>query len=51
METSLGAHENQWPELAFDGSADTFFWADRDLRKDVKAGSKTRAKSTARLCS
>ena len=34
VETSLGVHENQWAELAFDGRADTFFWADRDLRKD-----------------
>ena len=32
VETSLGAYQNHWPELAFDGRADTFFWADRDLK-------------------
>ena len=30
--TSLGIYSNNWPELAFDGRADTFFWADRELR-------------------
>ena len=29
--TSLGSYQNHWPELAFDGRADTFFWADRAL--------------------
>ncbi|MFM7181962.1 MAG: beta-N-acetylhexosaminidase [Verrucomicrobiales bacterium] len=32
--TSLGTYSNNWPELAFDGRHDTFFWADRDLRVD-----------------
>ena len=33
LETPLGSYENHWPELAFDGRADTFFWADRELRQ------------------
>jgi hexosaminidase len=33
VETSLGIYQNHWPELAFDGHADTFFWADRTLRE------------------
>ena len=32
--TSLGIYADHWPELAFDGREDTFFWADRDLRVD-----------------
>jgi len=32
VETSLGTHENHWPELAYDGKPDTFFWADRALK-------------------
>lgn len=32
--TSLGTYANNWPELAFDGRDDTFFWADRELRAD-----------------
>jgi hexosaminidase len=32
--TSLGTYEAHWPELAFDGRADTFFWADRALKQD-----------------
>ena len=27
--TSFGFHAGNWPELAFDGRNDTFFWADR----------------------
>jgi hexosaminidase len=34
VKTSLGIYQNHWPELAFDGRKDTFFWADRDLRPD-----------------
>lgn len=34
IETSLGTYENHWPELAYDGRADTFFWADRALKSD-----------------
>ncbi|HEX7261452.1 MAG TPA: hypothetical protein VF258_06520, partial [Luteolibacter sp.] len=34
VETSLDTHENYWPELAFDGRADTFFWAGRPLKAD-----------------
>ncbi|MEO5714357.1 MAG: family 20 glycosylhydrolase [Luteolibacter sp.] len=34
VETSLGQHEENWPELAFDGRADTFFWANRALKPD-----------------
>jgi hexosaminidase len=34
LETSLGIYQNHWPELAFDGRADTFFWADRALKTD-----------------
>lgn len=30
--TSLGIYSKHWPELAFDGRDDTFFWADRELR-------------------
>lgn len=30
--TSLGTYGDNWPELAFDGREDTFFWADRELR-------------------
>jgi len=29
---SLGIHEDHWPELAFDGRDDTFFWAGRALK-------------------
>ena len=32
--SSLGCYENHWPELAYDGRADTFFWADRELKVD-----------------
>jgi hexosaminidase len=32
--TSLGTHGDNWPELAFDGRDDTFFWADGALRVD-----------------
>ncbi|MBN8456276.1 MAG: family 20 glycosylhydrolase [Verrucomicrobia bacterium] len=32
VETSIGTYQDHWPELAFDGSPDTFFWADRELR-------------------
>ena len=31
--TSLGSHEEHWPELAYDGKPDTFFWADRALKE------------------
>jgi hexosaminidase len=34
VETSLGTHQDFWPELAFDGRADTFFWADSSLKAD-----------------
>ncbi|MES2922014.1 MAG: beta-N-acetylhexosaminidase [Verrucomicrobiota bacterium] len=34
VETSLGTHQDFWPELAFDGRADTFFWADRALKEN-----------------
>jgi hexosaminidase len=33
VETSLGTYQEHWAELAFDGRADTFFWADRALRE------------------
>lgn len=33
VETSLGIYQDHWPELAFDGKEDTFFWADRALRE------------------
>lgn len=33
VETSLGIYQDNWPELAFDGNPDTFFWADRELRE------------------
>jgi hexosaminidase len=29
--SSLGIYQNHWPELAFDGRDDTFFWADREV--------------------
>ena len=32
LETSLGSYTDHWPELAFDGRSDTFFWADRSLK-------------------
>lgn len=32
VETTLGTHGEDWPELAFDGRDDTFFWADRELK-------------------
>lgn len=32
--TSLGTWQDHWPELAFDGRADSFFWADRALAAD-----------------
>lgn len=32
VETPLGVHQDHWPELAFDGRADTFFWSDRELK-------------------
>ena len=34
LTTSLGTYENHWPELAYDGRPDTFFWADRALKTD-----------------
>jgi hexosaminidase len=34
VETSLGTHEAHWPELAFDGRPDTFFWSDRPPGKN-----------------
>ena len=34
VRTSLGTYRDHWPELAFDGRKDTFFWADRELRAD-----------------
>ena len=34
LSTSLGIYQNHWPELAYDGRADTFFWADRELKTD-----------------
>ena len=30
--SSLGAYQEHWPELAYDGKPDTFFWADRSLK-------------------
>lgn len=33
LETSLGVYQDHWPESAFDGRADTFFWADRALKE------------------
>lgn len=33
VETSLGLYQEHWPELAFDGNPDTFFWADRALKE------------------
>ena len=32
VETTLGTHADNWPELAFDGKLRTFFWSDRALR-------------------
>lgn len=32
VETTLGTHAENWPELAFDGRSDTFFWAGRELK-------------------
>ncbi len=32
VSTSLGIHENHWPELVFDGRMDTFFWSNRALK-------------------
>jgi hexosaminidase len=32
LSTSLGTYQDHWPELAFDGRAESFFWADRALR-------------------
>lgn len=32
VSSSLGAYQDHWSELAFDGRADTFFWADRELK-------------------
>lgn len=34
VETSIGIYQNHWPELAFDGRPDTFFWADRELKQN-----------------
>ena len=34
VSSSLGVYSDHWPELAFDGRDDTFFWADRELRVD-----------------
>ncbi|MFM2241863.1 MAG: hypothetical protein RLZ97_718 [Verrucomicrobiota bacterium] len=34
ISTSLGIYSDHWPELAFDGREDTFFWADRALQTD-----------------
>jgi hexosaminidase len=34
VETSFGTHEAHWPELAFDGRPETFFWSDRPPGKD-----------------
>jgi hexosaminidase len=31
-ESSLGSYQEHWPELAYDGKPDTFFWADRSLK-------------------
>ena len=33
VKTSLGHHQEFWPELAFDGRTETFFWANRELRE------------------
>jgi hexosaminidase len=33
VSSSLGTYQNNWPELAFDGREDTFFWADRALKE------------------
>ena len=32
--SSLGSYQDHWPELAFDGKPDSFFWADRALKAD-----------------
>ena len=34
VKTTLGTYQDHWPELAFDGRKDTFFWAGRELRVD-----------------
>ncbi len=34
VETSLGTYDTYWPELAFDGRADTFFWTNDSLKTD-----------------
>lgn len=34
VSTSLGIYQQYWPELAYDGRDDTFFWADRALKAD-----------------
>lgn len=34
VETSLSTHAENWPELAFDGRENTFFWAGRELKTD-----------------
>jgi hexosaminidase len=51
VETSLSTHDNHWPELAFDGRADTFFWAGRELKDGdhftVHFKNPTTAESTA----
>lgn len=33
VSSSLGIHADHWPELAFDGREDTFFWSNRELRE------------------
>ncbi|WP_367873824.1 family 20 glycosylhydrolase [Luteolibacter sp. Populi] len=32
VQTSLGIYQEHWPEFAYDGKPETFFWADRALK-------------------
>ncbi|MEK7949107.1 glycoside hydrolase family 20 protein [Luteolibacter soli] len=32
--TSLGIYQEHWPEFAFDGKPETFFWANRELKEN-----------------
>lgn len=33
VSSSLSIYENHWPEYAFDGKEETFFWSDRSVKK------------------
>lgn len=47
VETSLGVYQDHWPELAFDGRDDTFFWADRELKNGDHVTLHLKAATTA----